>query len=79
MPYRDGLRDRSPRELREPSSAGDDVEIGQLKKEPTGISSVASGYTPVPGFAPVLPLDTPFFHLDLPGAVRAAESGLGKQ
>jgi len=50
----------------------DDIESGDLKKRPSrSVSSTAEG------FAPVNSTDTPFFHLDLTAAVKAAEKGLG--
>ncbi|KAJ7219064.1 sulfate permease [Mycena pura] len=67
VPYRDGLgnSDQLRRFTRETSS---DVEAGDAKQ----------GDPPNPeleGYAPVIETDTPFFHVDLAAAVRAAESG----
>lgn len=64
VPYRDGLGEADSRDLR---PLEDDVE-GGIKKEISRASSASC--------APLLPSETPFFHLDLQAAVRAAESGL---
>lgn len=67
VPYRDGASSQSNDVDNLPE---DDIESG-LKK---GDSHPSSG---VPdGFAPILPVDTPFFHIDLLAAVWAAESGV---
>ncbi|KAF5331065.1 hypothetical protein D9619_005937 [Psilocybe cf. subviscida] len=51
----------------------DDLETGDLKKRSSrSVSSTTEG------FVPVNSTDTPFFHLDLTAAVRAAEKGLGR-
>jgi len=46
-----------------------DLESGDDKKTDS----------PAVGFAPVVPNDTPFFHVDLTAAVNAAESALGHE
>ncbi|KAF5345275.1 hypothetical protein D9758_008431 [Tetrapyrgos nigripes] len=68
VPYRDGLRDRQLGELREESADHDDIEKS-ISSKSKGDVNISSGVVP-------LPLETPFFHLDLPPAVHAAESGL---
>lgn len=45
----------------------DDLESGDIKKDSDVVASE---------FEPVVPVDTPFFHIDLTAAVRAAESGV---
>jgi len=45
----------------------DDLESGDIKKD----SDISASE-----FEPVVPADTPFFHIDLAAAVRAAESGV---
>ncbi|KAJ7046551.1 sulfate transporter family-domain-containing protein [Mycena alexandri] len=50
-----------------------DAEVGDTK-----LSGQPGSPDPsVDGFVPVVETDTPFFHLDLAAAVRAAESGVG--
>jgi len=77
VPYRDGLGDGPIGEFgREGPERSDDIEKGNggLQKSE---ESINSGETrDESGFEPVLALETPFFHLDLESAVRAAESGL---
>lgn len=63
VPYR-GLHD-DPAELHKLPS-GSDAEASDK-----GRASLESP----DGYGPVIPTDTPFFHLDLAAAVRAAESG----
>lgn len=70
VPYRGGAASE-PSNLNDVDNLPeDDIESG-LKKEDSRSSSNAPN-----GFAPLLPVDTPFFHLDLLAAVRAAESGV---
>ena len=71
VPYRGGQRDETIQERRRP-----DLESGADGKRPS-----RSCKTAVYGEdgAALVPLDTPFFHFDLVGAVRAAESGLMRQ
>ncbi|KAF8921513.1 sulfate permease [Mucidula mucida] len=70
VPYRDGLRDRRLDELRHiPTDSPIDIESGGDLKRESSISSASGGHEPL------LSSDTPFFHLDLHAAVRAAESG----
>jgi len=49
-----------------------DVESGDVKKSRLGVDSPSVGY------APLVQIDTPFFHVDLAAAVNAAESGIGR-
>ncbi|KAF8892628.1 sulfate transporter family-domain-containing protein [Infundibulicybe gibba] len=72
VPYRGGRSDDDSQT--EVDIPGDDVEIGDLKRAP----STSSYPRTVPQFVPVISADTPFFHLDLQGAVRAAESGVSR-
>ncbi|KAJ3908432.1 sulfate transporter family-domain-containing protein [Lentinula edodes] len=75
VPYRDGLGDRQLSDLRQNvREHADDIETG-LSTSAQGKESINSFEIETTGYAP-LPLDTPFFHLDLESAVRAAESGL---
>ncbi|KAF9066889.1 sulfate transporter family-domain-containing protein [Rhodocollybia butyracea] len=69
VPYRDGLADRQLTDLREIREEVDDIEKGNSTDSDI-INSTSTEF--------VFPLstDTPFFHLDLESAVRAAESGL---
>jgi len=69
VPYRDGLADRQLTDLREIREEADDIEKGNSTDSDI-INSTSTEF--------VFPLstDTPFFHLDLESAVRAAESGL---
>ncbi|KAK0459512.1 sulfate transporter family-domain-containing protein [Desarmillaria tabescens] len=60
VPYRDSLRDNIT-----------------LEPDPKDIERGDKGSTTQevpPGFAPLLPVETPFFHFDLAAAVRAAEN-----
>ncbi|GAW07432.1 sulfate permease [Lentinula edodes] len=76
VPYRDGLGDRQLSDLRQNvREHADDIETG-LSTSAQGKESINSFEIETTGYAPLLPLDTPFFHLDLESAVRAAESGL---
>jgi sodium-independent sulfate anion transporter 11 len=71
VPYGEGNRDQTIEESRR-----SDVESGSDDKQPS-----RSRKTAVYGEdgASLVPLDTPFFHFDLVGAVRAAESGVMRQ
>lgn len=71
MPYRGGQRDQTLE-----GSKRSDLEGGHSDKRPS-----RSCETAVYGEdgAALVPLDTPFFHFDLIGAVRAAESGVMRQ
>ncbi|KAF8162980.1 sulfate transporter family-domain-containing protein [Crassisporium funariophilum] len=60
-----------PTELRH-FELNDDLESVDIKKRRSGQDSDIAGY------APLLSTDTPFFHVDLAGAVNAAESGVGR-
>jgi len=51
-------------------SDSDDIE-----KRP---ASSSSAYSAPAGYSTIYPSDTPFFHIDLTGAVLAAESGVGR-
>lgn len=71
VPYREGQRDQTIESIRR-----SDLEGGGDDKRPS-----RSCKTAVYGEdgAALVPLDTPFFHFDLVGAVRAAESGVMRQ
>jgi len=71
VPYRGGRRYETPED-----KIRADLETGPNDKRPS-----RSCETAVYGEdgAALVPLDTPFFHYDLVGAVRAAESGLMRQ
>ena len=71
MPYRGGQRDQTIEE-----GGRSDLESGSDNKRPSRSRNI-----PVYGEdgAALVPLDTPFFHFDLVGAVRAAESGIVRQ
>jgi sodium-independent sulfate anion transporter 11 len=72
VPYRDGLGDRQLSDLRQHArEEPDDIEKGSSSKGKESINSLD-----IQEYASPLPLETPFFHLDLQSAVRAAESGL---
>ena len=70
VPYRDGRTDiyTSGVELRQNSRQNEDEEVGDLK-----LSVSQTGE-----YRPIIPESTPFFHVDLQSAVRAAESGAGR-
>ena len=70
-PYREDPSEFS--ELTKGDSEKIDVETG-IKKRHSSTDSTTSKE----GFVPLVSPDTPFFHVDLAGAVRAAESGLGR-
>jgi len=54
-----------------PEFQSEDVESGtDLKSRRSGLESN--------DYASVVSSETPFFHIDLAGAVKAAESGLGR-
>ncbi|KAE9396190.1 sulfate permease [Gymnopus androsaceus JB14] len=76
VPYRDGLRDRPLSYLRQHTrEEPDDIEKGLTPaKGKDSINSV--DVQEVSEYTSPLPLDTPFFHIDLQSAVCAAESGL---
>jgi len=71
VPYRGGQRDKTAEDGRR-----SDLESGSYDKRPS-----RSRETAVYGEdgTALVPLDTPFFHFDLVGAVRAAESGVMRQ
>lgn len=71
MPHREDHRDETVDDRKRP-----DPESGPDQKRPS-----RSCKTAVYGEdgAALVPLDTPFFHFDLVGAVRAAENGLMRQ
>lgn len=77
VPYRDG-RTRSESVDPIPMIRDDDFEAGgDVKKLKTDtVSSKANSSSEVSEYQPVVTQLTPFFHLDLTAAVRAAESGL---
>ncbi|KAF5386742.1 hypothetical protein D9615_001825 [Tricholomella constricta] len=68
VPYRGGRSDISEQDL----DVSSDVESGEIKKSNPRSSE------PVSEFEPIIAEDTPFFHIDLLSAVRAAESGIGR-
>ncbi|THU89361.1 sulfate permease [Dendrothele bispora CBS 962.96] len=83
VPYRDGLRDREFRELRDDEVVETDDLEKSLGKRRRSKGSLADSLRKADfssesgeGFVPPLPRETPFFHLDLQAAVRVAESGL---
>ncbi|KAF8964017.1 sulfate permease [Flammula alnicola] len=58
-----------------PEIEKEDIESAELKKRRSASKS------PIPvtdGYTLIISTDTPFFHIDLAAAVRAAESGLGR-
>ncbi|KAF5324443.1 hypothetical protein D9611_004316 [Ephemerocybe angulata] len=68
VPYRGGRSFDA-----EPSTAStDDLESGDIKKVPADPSNEGSE------LEPLVPHNTPFFHIDLVAAVKAAESGIGR-
>lgn len=71
VPFRGGQRDQTIEDGRRL-----DLESGSDNKRPS-----RSCKTAVYGEdgAALVPLDTPFFHFDLVGAIRAAESGVMRQ
>jgi solute carrier family 26 (sodium-independent sulfate anion transporter), member 11 len=64
VPYRGGRSDISSGLELHPV---EDAEVGYVKKSPT---------TQNDKYQPIVPDNTPFFHIDLQSAVRAAESGI---
>ncbi|KAE9410740.1 sulfate permease [Gymnopus androsaceus JB14] len=78
VPYRDGLGDRRMSDHAREDS--DDIEKGLSsakleERNPLDDIQEVSKYT----CTSPLPLDTPFFHIDLQSAVRSAESGLANR
>ncbi|KAG6831481.1 hypothetical protein H0H87_005048 [Tephrocybe sp. NHM501043] len=69
VPYRGGRTSISSED-----SSEQDLERGDIKKAGSGSQPGHSG----PEFEPLIAEDTPFFHIDLVSAVRAAESGIGR-
>lgn len=69
VPYRGGRSFDEP----ESTPSVDDVESGDIKKA----SEASSGYIDTE-LEPIVPKNTPFFHIDLSSAVKAAESGVGR-
>ncbi|TFK42912.1 sulfate permease [Crucibulum laeve] len=72
VPYRDGRK--STQDTQDEPVITDVESAGDYKKRNDGSSSVDAN----PEYVNVVPSDTPFFHLDLAGAVRAAESGVDR-
>ncbi|KAJ7684959.1 sulfate transporter family-domain-containing protein [Mycena polygramma] len=71
VPYRDGLQDSTgelPRFERQSDVEAADIKLCRVQDSPDPASSWGD-------YAPVVDIDTPFFHMDLAAAVRAAESG----
>jgi solute carrier family 26 (sodium-independent sulfate anion transporter), member 11 len=56
----------------QPVSSPTDVEVGETKEVPLPDPSYGTVHG---GEAPAVQVDTPYFHLDLAGAVAAAEAG----
>ena len=81
MPYRDGLGDRPLRNLHQHTrEESDDIEKAiSSAKGKDSINSVDIDTQEVSEYTSPLPLETPFFHIDLQSAVRAAESGLASR
>jgi sodium-independent sulfate anion transporter 11 len=69
VPYRGGASDNysSGVELRQ----SEDLEVADVK--------TSSTTTEDDEYQPIVQENTPFFHIDLQSAVRAAESGVGKR
>ncbi|KAJ8078541.1 Sulfate permease 2 [Marasmius tenuissimus] len=79
VPYRDGLRPRTMSELREHEDLPRAEDIESAKAYPPSVDSdEIKKNRRDESFGYALPLETPFFHLDLSAAVRAAESGVGR-
>jgi sodium-independent sulfate anion transporter 11 len=77
VPYRDGLADRQLTDVREGTNIHeevDDIEKGNSTNSKEKVSATVDSVSLE--FASPLSTDTPFFHLDLESAVRAAESGI---
>jgi sodium-independent sulfate anion transporter 11 len=70
VPYRDGLRDSNLSEVHPVPE--DDIE-GGLKKE---VSVGSSRRGDSVAFSPIVSVETPFFHLDLQAATKAAERAI---
>ncbi|KAF8061495.1 sulfate permease [Lyophyllum atratum] len=68
VPYRDGRNHIPEQDV----DLTDDIESGDIKRADTRSSDQSSG------FEAIIAEDTPFFHIDLVSAVRAAESGNGQ-
>ncbi|KXN82527.1 putative sulfate permease C3H7.02 [Leucoagaricus sp. SymC.cos] len=68
VPYRDGA---VPDDVSSQRSSSD-IETGNIKTQVRAEENPAE----LRGWELLTPQDTPFFHIDLPSAVRAAESGL---
>ncbi|KAF8638506.1 hypothetical protein AX16_010489 [Volvariella volvacea WC 439] len=67
VPYRDGRTEPVAETV-------DDIETASgLKRNPSDFSVPA-----ISGYEPIYDTDTPFFHVDLESAVKAAESGVGR-
>jgi solute carrier family 26 (sodium-independent sulfate anion transporter), member 11 len=67
VPYRDGTSFEDGSDAPRTSS---DLEIGDMKQSPV------STETRDTNLEPLMATDTPFFHVDLAAAVKAAESGV---
>jgi solute carrier family 26 (sodium-independent sulfate anion transporter), member 11 len=67
VPYRDGRNDISTSGLELHPS--EDIEVVDVKKSPASQNDSDK-------YQPIVPENTPFFHIDLQSAVRAAESGI---
>ncbi|RDB24002.1 putative sulfate permease C3H7.02 [Hypsizygus marmoreus] len=71
VPYRDGRTSFDASDIGQDSRT-DDLEGGDMKKSSTDSIEQSSE------LEPIVATDTPFFHIDLQAAVRAAESGVGR-
>ncbi|PPQ64651.1 hypothetical protein CVT26_002741 [Gymnopilus dilepis] len=69
VPYRDGAEEIKGFER-------DDLESGDIKKRRLGSESPPPAQE---GYTNLISSDTPFFHVDLHSAVRAAEAGLNRR
>ncbi|TFK26439.1 high affinity sulfate permease [Coprinopsis marcescibilis] len=67
VPYRDGVSFEE--EDNKVERGSDDLEASDIKKAPSPASDSGD-------LEPIVPLNTPFFHIDLASAVKAAESGV---
>ncbi|KAF9653059.1 sulfate permease [Thelephora ganbajun] len=71
VPYREGQRGQTVEESKRPDLESDSDDMRPSRSRKTAVYGEVG--------AALVPLDTPFFHFDLVGAVRAAESGVMRQ
>ncbi|KAH7930843.1 sulfate permease [Leucogyrophana mollusca] len=69
VPYRGGRREKWQDDA--DSTRSEDLEAHDTSHPPAIVAGSSE-------CAPLVPVETPFFHFDLPTAVRAAESGVGR-